>query len=276
MKALLILCISGAVLAQTPAPVKKAPAATTPAKTAPATPTKTGTTPAKAAPAPARTNPALLNPAALKATCPELLRVKFTTTHGDFTVEVHRDWSPLGADRFYNLVKNRFFVDNAFFRYVPGFIVQFGLPPDPKVAAAWQNANIKDEPVKEGNKLGTIVYAKAGPNTRTTQFFVNLKDNGPALDGQGFSAFGTVTEGMDVVNGLYSGYGEAPDQGAITTQGKAYLDKNFPKLDRITATTIIFPEATAAPAKKAPATPTKTGTTAAPAKTTPPAAPKKQ
>jgi peptidyl-prolyl cis-trans isomerase A (cyclophilin A) len=256
MKALLILCISAAVLAQTPPPPKKAPA--------------TGTTPTKMTTAP-RPSP-LMNPAALKAIAPELYRVKFTTTHGDFIVEVHRDWAPLGADRFYNLVKNRFFTDAAFFRYVPNFIVQFGLPANPSIAQAWQNANIKDEPVKQGNKKGTLVYAKAGPNTRTTQLFINLKDNSP-LDADNFSAFGTVTEGMEVVQGLYSGYGEQPDQGAITAQGKAYLDKNFPKLDSIKSATVIFPEPAAPAAKKAP-----TGTTGAPAtkSATPPAPAKKQ
>jgi peptidyl-prolyl cis-trans isomerase A (cyclophilin A) len=267
MKALLILCISGAVLAQTPPPVKKAPAPGTPATKAPATPAKTAPRP----------NP-LLNPAALKAVAPPLYRVKFTTTKGDFIVEVHREWAPLGADRFWNLVRNKFFNDAAFFRDIANFIVQFGLPADPAVSKAWQTANIKDEPVKQGNKLGALVYAKAGPDSRTTQLFINLKDNSPSLDGTGFAAFGTVTEGMEVVQSFYSGYGEAPDQGSITNQGKAYLDKNFPKLDLIKSTTVIFPEPAAPAVKKAPATgtpATKTGTPPA-TKATPPAAPKKQ
>jgi peptidyl-prolyl cis-trans isomerase A (cyclophilin A) len=277
MKALLILCISGAVLAQTPPPVKKAPATAAPAAKAPAT-----TAPAtKAAPAAARPNP-LMNPAALKAIAPELYRVKFTTTHGDFTVEVHRDWAPLGADRFYNLVKNRFFSDAAFFRYVPNFIVQFGLPADPKVAAVWQSANIKDDPVKQGNTKGTVVFATAGPGTRTTQLFVNLNDNTRSLDAQGFSAFGTVTEGMDVVQGLYSGYGEQPNQGAITAQGKAYLDKSFPKLDSIKSATVIFPEPAAPAVKKEPAaagaagTPAKSPAPATKSAPPPPAPPAKK
>jgi len=212
-----------------------------------------------------------MNPAALKAVAPELYRVKFTTTHGDFVVEVHRDWAPLGADRFYNLVKNRFFTDNAFFRVVPNFIVQFGLPADPAVGAVWQHANIKDDPVKQSNKRATVVFATAGPNTRTTQLFINFKDNGASLDGQGFAPFGTVTEGMDVVDGIYALYGERPDQGLITSQGKAYLEKNFPKLDVIKSATVIFPEATtAAPAKKA--APAGTATTgAAPKKAAAPA-----
>ena len=209
MKALILLLVTGSVmLAQAPPP---APAA-----------------------APA---PSLMNPATLKATAPDLFRVKFATTHGDFVVEVHRAWAPLGADRFYNLVVNNFFTDAAFFRYVPNFIVQFGLPANPAIGRVWQSANIKDDPVKHGNTKGTLVFATAGPNTRTTQFFINFADNTP-LDAQGFAAFGSVVSGMNIVEGLYSGYGEKPDQGAITTQGKAYIDKNFPKLDTIKSTTI--------------------------------------
>jgi peptidyl-prolyl cis-trans isomerase A (cyclophilin A) len=209
MKALILLLVSGTVmLAQAPPP---APAA-----------------------APA---PSLMNPSTLKAEAPDLFRVKFATTHSDFVVEVHRAWAPLGADRFYNLVVNNFFTDAAFFRYVPGFIVQFGLPANPAIGRVWQTANIKDDPVKHGNTKGTLVFATAGPNTRTTQFFINFADNTP-LDAQGFAAFGSVISGMNVVEGLYSGYGEKPDQGAITAQGKAYLDKNFPKIDSIKSATI--------------------------------------
>ena len=209
MKALILLLVSGSVmLAQAPPP---APAA-----------------------APA---PSLMNPATLKATAPDLYRVKLATTHGDFVVEVHRAWAPLGADRFYNLVVNNFFTDAAFFRYVPNFIVQFGLPANPAIGRVWQSANIKDDPVKHGNTKGTLVFATAGPNTRTTQFFINFADNTP-LDAQGFAAFGQVVSGMNIAEGLYSGYGEKPDQGAITTQGKAYIDKNFPKLDSIKSATI--------------------------------------
>jgi peptidyl-prolyl cis-trans isomerase A (cyclophilin A) len=188
-----------------------------------------------------------MNPATLKATAPDLYRVKFATTHGDFVVEVHRAWAPLGADRFYNLVVNNFFTDAAFFRYVPNFIVQFGLPANPAIGRVWQSANIKDDPVKHGNTKGTLVFATAGPNTRTTQFFINFADNTP-LDAQGFAAFGSVVSGMNIVEGLYSGYGEKPEQGLITTQGKAYLDKNFPKMDSIKSATI--EEAPAAGGKK--------------------------
>jgi len=209
MKAFILLLVSGTVmLAQAPPP---APAAA-----------PTGN---------------LMNPSTLNAQAPDVYRVKFTTTHGDFVVEVHRAWAPVGADHFYNLVVNNFFNGAAFFRYVPGFIVQFGLPANPAIGRVWQSANIKDDPVKHSNDRGTLTFATAGPNTRTTQLFVNLNNNAP-LDGQGFAAFGTVTSGMSVVDGLYSGYGEKPDQGAITSQGKAYLDKNFPKLDTIKSTTI--------------------------------------
>ena len=260
MKALLLLAITGsALLAQTPPP----------AKAAPKTPVKTAAPANKGTPAAARPNP-LLNPSALRTKAPDLFRAKFTTTKGDLVVEVHRDWAPLGADRFYNLVRNRFFTNAAFFRVVPNFIVQFGLNADPSVNRAWENAKIPDDPVTHGNKPGTIVFATAGPRTRTTQLFINFKDNGASLDGQGFAAFGEVTEGMDVVRQIYAGYGEQPDQGAITNQGKAYLDKNFPKIDYIKSATVIFPE----PA--APATKSASPATKAPTKSAPPPPPAKK
>ncbi len=199
--------------------------------------------------APAPPSAALMNPAALKAQAPEVFRVNFATTKGDFVVEVHRAWAPRGADRFYNLVKNGFFTDAAFFRYVPNFVVQFGIPADPKVARVWFSANIPDDPVKQSNSPGTLVFATAGPNTRTTQLFINLADNS-GLNGQGFAPFGRVVQGgMSVVEKLYSGYGERPDQGRIQNEGKAYLDKNFPRLDSIKSTTVTSEEA-AAPKKK--------------------------
>jgi peptidyl-prolyl cis-trans isomerase A (cyclophilin A) len=225
MKALIVLLATGTVmLAQTPAPTKSA-----------ATPQATVENP-------------LLHPASLKARAPETFKVKFVTTRGDFTVEVHRDWSPLGADRFYNLVRNRFFTDASFFRFVPNFVVQFGIPAKPEIARVWENANIPDDPIKPGNsnRKGTLVFATAGANTRTTQLFVNLNNNS-GLDSQHFTPFGEVIEGMDVVQGLYSGYGERPDQGQLQAQGKAYLDKSFPKLDSIKSATIL-PAAGAAPA----------------------------
>jgi peptidyl-prolyl cis-trans isomerase A (cyclophilin A) len=196
------------------------------------------------------TDPALLKPATLTAKAPDVYEVKFVTTKGDVTIQVTRAWAPLGADRFYNLVKHGFYNDAAFFRIVPGFIVQFGLGADPAVNRAWKNANIKDDPVTQSNRPGTLTFATAGPNTRTTQLFINLGNNA-GLDGQGFAAFGQVTSGMDVVQKLYSGYGERPDQGSITNEGKAYLDKNFPNIDRIQTATITSPAAHAgAPAAK--------------------------
>jgi len=181
---------------------------------------------------------ALLHPATLKEQAPATFKVKLTTTKGDIVVEVTRSWAPKGADRFYNLVKNGFFTEASFFRYVPGFIVQFGIPADPKVAAVWQAANITDDPVTHDNAPGTLVFATAGPNTRTTQLFINLADNTRGLGPQGFAPFGKVITGMDIVSKLYSGYGESPNQGLIQSQGKAYLDKSFPKLDSIKSATI--------------------------------------
>ena len=182
--------------------------------------------------------PSLMNPGSLRAKAPDSYKVQFTTTKGNVVIEVHRDWAPLGADRFYNLVRNGFFNDAAFFRVVPNFIVQFGLGPNPSVNKVWQNANFRDDPVKESNKRGTLTFATAGPNTRTTQLFINLKDNAP-LDAQGFAPFGTVVEGMDIVDKIYPGYGERPAQDKITSEGKPYIDKNFPQLDRITAAKVL-------------------------------------
>lgn len=178
----------------------------------------------------------------MTASAPESFDVEFATTKGNFTVRVTRAWAPLGADRFYHLVKHGFFTDAAFFRNVPGFIVQFGLSADPAVNKVWRNANIKDDKVTQSNAPGTITFATAGPNTRTTQLFINFGNN-TFLDSQGFSPFGKVTSGMDVVQKLHSAYGERPDQGAITSQGKAYLDKNFPDIDSIKSATIVSPAA---------------------------------
>lgn len=183
-------------------------------------------------------DPALLHPATLHAKAPDVFDVKFETTRGEFVVRVNRAWAPVGADRFYNLVEHGFFTDAAFFRVVPGFIVQFGLSADPAVNRAWQNANIKDDPVTQSNKRGTLTFATAGPDTRTTQLFINFANNSP-LDRQGFAPFGVVTSGMDVIDKIYSGYGERPEQGAITAQGKAYLEKHFPKLDTIESATVV-------------------------------------
>jgi peptidyl-prolyl cis-trans isomerase A (cyclophilin A) len=219
------LLACGIALAQTPTP--KAPAA-----------------PKKAA-APVA-GPDLLKPATMKARAPESYKVKFTTTKGDVIIQVTRAWAPLGADRFYNLVKYGFYKDAAFFRVLPRFVAQFGIPARPDVAAAWDHAYIVDDRVTQSNKRGTLTFATAGPNTRTTQIFINFSDNA-ALDAQGFAPFGSVVEGMDMVDKFFAGYGESPDQGRITAFGKAYLDKSFPNLDRI-VTAIIMPEEAAAPA----------------------------
>jgi peptidyl-prolyl cis-trans isomerase A (cyclophilin A) len=191
---------------------------------------------------PMTTDPALLHPATLKTKAPDVFEVKFATTKGDFVVQVTRAWAPFGADRFYNLVKHGFYNDAYFFRIVPNFVVQFGLSGDPAVNKVWADANIKDDPVTQSNRPGYLTFATAGPNTRTTQLFINLGNNG-GLDGQGFAPFGMVTAGMDVVQKLYSGYGERPDQHLITTQGKAYIEKNFPDIDSIKTATVVPPAA---------------------------------
>jgi len=165
-------------------------------------------------------------------------KVLFDTTKGSFEIEVHRDWAPLGAGRFYSLVKSRYFNGSAFFHVVPDFIVHFGLAAKPDVIRIWDTP-IKDDPVTQTNRAGSIVFATAGPNTRRTQLFINLHDN-PRLDRQGFAPFGMVLgNGMQVVNRIYSGYGDKPNQQtAIESQGNAYLDANFPKLDHIKYATI--------------------------------------
>jgi peptidyl-prolyl cis-trans isomerase A (cyclophilin A) len=178
------------------------------------------------------TTGSLLHPATLHARAPEVYLVKFHTSKGDFTMKVRRAWSPLGADRFYNLVEHHFYDGAAFFRVIKGFVVQFGINANPQISRVWQNANIKDDPVTQSNLRGYVTFATGGLNTRTTQVFINLADNS-RLDSMGFSPFGQVIEGMDVVDQLYNGYGESPDQGQIQSHGKLYLEKNFPKLDTI-------------------------------------------
>jgi peptidyl-prolyl cis-trans isomerase A (cyclophilin A) len=181
----------------------------------------------------------LKNPAALNEKAPDVYKANFDTSAGTFVIEVHRDWDPSGADRFYNLVKNGFYDDCRFFRVVPNFMVQFGINGDPAVAGAWMKAPFKDEKVKQGNRRGYVSFAKPGmPNSRTTQVFINFKDNSDALDSQGFSAFGQVTTGMNVVDKIYSGYGQNANQQMIQTQGNEYLKKSFPKMDYIKKATI--------------------------------------
>ena len=185
----------------------------------------------------------LSNPASLNEKAPATYKVKFDTSKGSFVVEVHRDWAPNGADRFYNLVKNGFYNDARFFRVISGFMVQFGINGNPQISKVWRDANIKDDPVKASNKRGMITFATAGPDTRTTQVFINFGDNA-GLDDQGFAPFGQVISGMEVVDALYAEYGEGapqgdgPDQGLVQSQGNAYLKKDFPKLDYIKTATI--------------------------------------
>ena len=197
---------------------------------------KSGTS--KGAPSAARAS--LQNPAALKAKAPEVYKVQFTTSKGDFVVEVHRDWAPNGADRFYNLAKNGFFDDAPFFRAIKGFMVQFGLSAKPAVNKAWDNATIMDDPVKQSNKRGYLTFAATSmKNSRSTQLFINLADNA-GLDPQGFAPIGNVAEGMDVVDKLYTGYGETiQSAGRIGGEGRPYVDKTFPQMDRINTTKIL-------------------------------------
>jgi peptidyl-prolyl cis-trans isomerase A (cyclophilin A) len=231
----------------------QAPATKAPAKAA----TKGAVTP--------RANPALLNPALAVAKAPETFKVQFTTTKGDVIIELHREWAPLGVDRFYNLTRIGYFNGAAFFRIVPRFVTQWGLNGNPAVNKVWTNRNIKDDAVKQSNKKGLVSFASAGPNTRSTQLFINLVDN-PRLDGMGFAPIGQVVQGMEIVESFYAGYGESPDQEAITNKGKAYLDATFPNLDKITLGKVIAPP----PAPGATKAPAKAATKA----TTPAAAPK--
>ncbi len=193
---------------------------------------------------PAAVLPGFADPAKLTEKSPETFKAQFDTTKGKFTIEVTRSLSPNGADRFYNLVRSGYFKDIAFFRVVPGFMCQFGMHGDPKITAAWYQANIADDPVKSSNTRGTITFAMGGPNTRSTQFFINFGDNS-RLDGSGFPSFGKVVEGMDVVDKINGEYGDMPQQGGsgpnpqrIATEGNAYLKKDFPNLDYIKSAVI--------------------------------------
>jgi peptidyl-prolyl cis-trans isomerase A (cyclophilin A) len=189
----------------------------------------------------------LLDPtsAAMTATAPDSYRVRFETTAGDFVVEVRRALSPNGADRFYNLVRNGYYEDVRFFRVIDGFMAQFGMHGDPQVTAAWRAAPIQDDPVAASNARGTVTFAMTGqPNSRTTQVFINYRDNSN-LDAMGFAPFGEVVEGMDVVDQLHSGYGEGapngsgPSQAQIQSEGNEYLASEFPELDYIERATIV-------------------------------------
>jgi cyclophilin family peptidyl-prolyl cis-trans isomerase len=174
-----------------------------------------------------------------KNTAPQVFSVEVATTQGKFIIEAHRSWAPHGVDRFYNLVRAGFFDDSRFFRVRADYIAQFGIAGDPAVAAVWRDQTIPDDPVRQSNLRGFVGYAMTGPNKRTTQIYINLRDN-PQLDAQGFAPIGKVIEGFDVVSKLYSGYGEnagggmrGGKQANIFEGGNAYLDKLFPKLDKL-------------------------------------------
>jgi cyclophilin family peptidyl-prolyl cis-trans isomerase len=228
-----------------PPPVQKVepPPPAEPAK--PAAPPDSA--PAKAA-EPATPPPAgkaaLMAPKSLTEQAPAKYKVKFATTKGEFVVEVERDWAPIGADRFYNLVKHGYYDDTRFFRVIKGFMVQYGIHGDPAVNDVWRDARINDDPVKQSNKRGNITFATAGPNTRTTQVFINYKDN-DNLDGMGFAPFGKVVSGMKTVDALNGEYGEGapggmgPNQGRMQSEGNAYLQKEFAKLDYIKSAKLV-------------------------------------
>jgi len=183
--------------------------------------------------------PSLKNPASLTEKAPATYKVKLDTSAGPVVIEVHRDWAPLGADRFYNLVKNGFYDSVRFFRVIPGFMAQGGMSGDPAIQKIWGRNNINDDPVKQSNKRGFVTFAKtAAPNSRSTQIFINYADNS-SLDSQGFAPFGQVTSGMEVVDKFESyGRNNVPDQSMITNEGNAYLQKEYPKLTVIKKATI--------------------------------------
>lgn len=175
---------------------------------------------------------------------PDVYRVKFETTQGDFVVEVTKAWAPRGADRFHQLVWIRYFDEGRFFRVLPGFIAQFGVHKDFKVHDVWRENFIPDDPRKQDNKRGTLAFAMSGPDTRATEIFINLADN-PMLDDQGFVPFARIVEGMDVPGKFYSGYGElgpegkGPESGRIEVEANEYLVPRFPKLDYIKRATFV-------------------------------------
>jgi peptidyl-prolyl cis-trans isomerase A (cyclophilin A) len=228
------------------APVQRGkPATAQPAKPAAKQPAKPPAAPppagrgAAAAPLSAAAKAKLKNPAALKDIAPAEYRASFDTSAGPFVILVHRSWAPKGADRFYNLVKYGFFDDARFFRVIPNFMVQFGINGDPAISASWKDANLKDDPVTHSNKRGTITFAKtADPDSRTTQVFINFRDNG-GLDGQGFAPFGEVVSGMEAVDKITAEYGERPNQELIQRQGNGYLKRGFARLDYVKKATVV-------------------------------------
>ena len=174
----------------------------------------------------------------MNAQAPDMYRARFETSAGTFVIGVHRDWAPIGADRFYNLVSNGYYDGIRFFRVIDGFMAQFGMHADPLVTAQWRVATLQDDPVVETNTRGRVTFAMTSqPNSRTTQVFINFGDN-VNLDGMGFAPFGEVVEGMEAVDALYSGYGESPNQGQIQARGNEYLESDFPELDYVISATI--------------------------------------
>jgi peptidyl-prolyl cis-trans isomerase A (cyclophilin A) len=194
---------------------------------------------AVAMPSSASAQASLKNPASLNEKAPATYKVRLDTSAGPVVIEVHRDWAPLGADRFYNLVKNGFYDGVRFFRVISGFMAQGGMHGDPAIQKLWGRNNFNDDPVKQSNKRGFVTFAKtAAPNSRSTQIFINYADNS-SLDSQGFAPFGQVTSGMEAVDKFHSyGRQNVPDQGLITAEGNAYLQRDYPKLDYIKKATI--------------------------------------
>jgi len=180
-----------------------------------------------------------------KRPSPSVYRVRIQTTKGDFVLEVTRSQAPLGADRFYHLVQAGFYDNSRFYRVIAGRFVQFGIAGDPKIAQVWRDASFPDDPVRASNVRGTFAFAMTGPNARTTQIYINTGDQS-RLDKMGFAPFGKVVEGMDVVDSLYSGYGERSGggmrgghQGKLFEEGNAYLDREFPQLDKVIRAKIV-------------------------------------
>jgi peptidyl-prolyl cis-trans isomerase A (cyclophilin A) len=238
-----LLAVSAALALLTAAGCDKKSAASSASTTA--APAETPAPAPAAAPAAAPAGSALLSPQSATAKAPDVYKVKLATTKGDLVIEVHRAWAPNGADRFYNLVKIGFFDGVEFFRVIDGFMAQVGIHGDPAVAAKWHDANFPDDPpAGQSNQRGVVTFATAGPNTRTTQFFINFKDNS-FLDNQGFPPIGKVVEGDAVLDQLYRGYGEGapsgrgPDQGRIQAEGNAYLKAQFPNLDSIKTASLV-------------------------------------
>lgn len=177
--------------------------------------------------------PSLLDPGSLNETAPPTFTVKMRTTKGDFTIRVIRAWAPVGADRFYNLVKAGFYTDSAFYRVFPNIMIQFGISSHPEISSVWGSAKLPDDPVTQSNLRGRVTFATGvGLNTRTTQIFINLRDNA-ALDRQGFAPFGEIVAGMNVLENVFSAYGAKPNQSTLEAEGNAYLDRDFPSMDRI-------------------------------------------